>query len=156
MLLTAWQRVRDLTLIRRLTRGRNHGRMPENSDGSRDLPLSRLPDAVICRVQSTGQPTGRSRGRLRRLIEPVPVITCPDRFALANPPLPRNRSSTMAYRRAHDLMWSTRRFRHADRQYRLRGKSPQAPKSRSHVAGGAHIRYPPPSARTPQRGRHRG
>ena len=52
----------DLMLIRRLSRGRNHGRMPENSDGSRDLPLSCFSDVVICRVQSTGQPTGRSAG----------------------------------------------------------------------------------------------
>ena len=49
----------DLMLIRRPSRGRNHGRMPEKSDGSRDLPLSRLSDAVICRVQSTGESTGR-------------------------------------------------------------------------------------------------
>jgi hypothetical protein len=31
-----------------------------NLDGSLELPLSRFLDAVICRVQSTGQSTGRT------------------------------------------------------------------------------------------------
>ena len=51
--------------------------MPKNRDGSRDLPLSRFLDAVICRVQSTGETTGRSlvygsQAHLKRLAQARP------------------------------------------------------------------------------------
>ena len=45
----------------------------KNLDGSRDLPLSRFVNVVICRVQSTGQPTGDAT--LTRHASPAPRAT---------------------------------------------------------------------------------
>jgi hypothetical protein len=63
-------------------RGRNHGRMPESLDGLCDLPLSGFFHVVICRVQSTGQPTGPATGRrpLRHLTLPATTRSSTSRF----------------------------------------------------------------------------